>query len=170
MADEETPKAPAGKQIILKAPGGRLKTAVGEVDPVGELGNGVSVVVTTADEVPETVWFLGILRAKPPDVEHAAVKYKVINGDSAGLERVRIGSRKAGTARIVVVYDKANMNDLDDACGKDGGTIVMTMPDGGVFSGTGGMIANGAARVVADQCVTDEITFGMNAGFTFTPA
>ena len=135
----------------------------------GILGMGSSLSVTPPGSGTTAVPIQGILEFTPPGRAHKKATFTTISGTLSGKEQVLIGSEQAATIEVTVVYEKLHMAAVDAVHGVNGCAVSLTLPDGSVYAGTGGIEKNAAERIVDTKEVTDAITIALNAGWTFTP-
>ena len=132
----------------------------------GIVGAGSSLSVTTP--TPVTVPIQGLLEFTPPARQYKKATYTPLSGTNAGKERILLCSEQAGTIEVTALFEATRAADIDAICGVNLSTITLTLSDGTVYSGTGGIEKGAVEHVTDSKEITISLTIALDAGYTFT--
>ena len=135
----------------------------------GILAAGASLQVVTPGGSPVTVPIQGILDYTPPGRMFKKASYIPQSGTYSGKERVLLGSESAATIEATLVYEQAHQSAMDAITGINACTITLTLPDGAVIAGTGGIEKTAIDSASDTKEITSKVSIALNAGWTYTP-
>ena len=130
------------------------------------LATGLSLIVTTADGGGIAVPIYGTEDINPPMRSFKEDKYIPLTGPKAGKEQVILCSEEASEVTVTFTYNIANQVAMDAQCGVNGCQIVMTLADGLVMTGRGGMKKLGLKQLVDSKRITGDLTLCMAGGWS----
>lgn len=147
--------------------GGRMGTALTDAF-LPQFGINPVLTSVTPGSSSTTLTFHGIENYTPPGREYQSHGNTTLTGTYAGDELVTITTQKSAMIIGTMIYGTAHHAAYDAIAGVNGCTQTLTLNDGSIWAGKGGLRKLSVKNQSNNNSLEDDFEMVVNAGWTYT--